>query len=209
MATRDQSAANAEYYRRNRRFESQRVRIRQAATRDRLRELRSVPCLDCGGTYEPHQMDFDHREPRTKSFRLTAGTAMLASAGRLKAEIAKCDVVCANCHRIRTQRRVAAEPRTDASPELVRKRRYWRAQLAMLERLKQRPCTDCGGHFPGCAMDFDHREPREKRYTVSRMVGRAGTKRIMAEVAKCDIVCANCHRDRTYRRREAGSSERE
>ena len=58
-------------------------------------------------------------------------------------------------------------------------------------------------------MDFDHRDPREKRYTVSRMIGRAGWARIMAEVAKCDIVCANCHRDRTYRRREASSSERE
>lgn len=58
-------------------------------------------------------------------------------------------------------------------------------------------------------MDFDHRDPGLKSYTVSRMVGRAGIVRIMAEVAKCDIVCANCHRDRTFRRREAGSSERE
>jgi hypothetical protein len=154
-------------------------------------------------------MDFDHRDPTTKSFRLTSGAAMLASAERLEAEVAKCDVVCANCHRIRTQRRGTTEPRADASAELVRKRRYWRAQLRMLERLKQRPCVDCGGQFPSCAMDFDHRDPGQKRYTVSRMVGRAGPKRIMAEVAKCDIVCANCHRDRTYRRREASSSERE
>ncbi len=58
-------------------------------------------------------------------------------------------------------------------------------------------------------MDFDHVQPGQKRYTVSRMIGRAGTATIMAEVAKCDIVCANCHRDRTGRRREAGSSERE
>jgi hypothetical protein len=41
------------------------------------------------------------------------------------------------------------------------------------------------------------------------MIGRAGTAKIMAEAAKCDIVCANCYRDQTYRRREAGSSERE
>ena len=154
-------------------------------------------------------MDFDHRDPATKSFRLTAGTAMLASARRLDAEISKCDVVCANCHRVRTRDRGRITASTDATRELERKRRYWRSQLRMLERLKRRPCADCGGVFPGCAMDFDHRDPAQKRYTVSRMVGRAGTARIMAEVAKCDIVCANCHRDRTHRRREAGSSERE
>lgn len=47
-------------------------------------------------------------------------------------------------------------------------------------------------------MDFDHRDPGSKRYTVTRMIGRAGTARILAEVAKCDIVCANCHRRRTH-----------
>ena len=134
---------------------------------------------------------------------------MLASSARLEAEIAKCDIVCANCHRARTRRRGTAGPSADPTSELERKRRYWRSQLKMLERLKRRPCSDCGGRYASCAMDFDHRDPREKRYTVSRMVGRAGTARIMAEVAKCDIVCANCHRDRTYRRREASSSERE
>lgn len=209
MSERDQRATNAAYYRRNRVFESRRVRIRQVATRDYLRQLRSVPCIDCGGVFESHQMDFDHRDPSDKSFRLTAGTAMLASADRLEAEIRKCDIVCANCHRIRTHGRGRVEPRPDASPELERKRRYWRSQIRELERLKERPCADCGGRFPSCAMDFDHRNPEEKQYTVSRMVGRAGLPRIVAEVVKCDIVCANCHRDRTYRRRETGSSERE
>ena len=197
------------YYRRNRRFERRRVRIRQDATRDYLRDVRSVPCADCGGAFAPHQMDFDHRDPAQKSFRLTSGAAMLASPARLEAEIRKCDVVCANCHRVRTQQRSGREPEGTASPELQRKRRYWRAQSRMLERLKQQPCTDCGGSFPPCAMDFDHQDPGQKRYTVSRMIGRAGSERIMAEVAKCDIVCSNCNRDRTYRRREASSSGRE
>jgi hypothetical protein len=50
-------------------------------------------------------------------------------------------------------------------------------------------------------MDFDHREPGMKRHGVTRMVGRAGAAAILAEVAKCDIVCANCHRSRTIARR--------
>jgi hypothetical protein len=40
------------------------------------------------------------------------------------------------------------------------------------------------------------------------MIGRAGTARILEEVAKCDIVCANCHRRRTFDRR-SGASVRE
>jgi hypothetical protein len=50
-------------------------------------------------------------------------------------------------------------------------------------------------------MDFDHRDPRTKWSAVTRMIGRAGTYRILEEVAKCDIVCANCHRLRTFVRR--------
>ena len=213
MATRDQRPTNVAYYERNREREIERVRTRQDATRDYLRGLRSEPCADCGGVFQPHQMDFDHRDPHEKAFRLTAGGAMLATPARLEAEIRKCDVVCANCHRQRTRLRQTSAGHGKApasgSPQLDRKRRYWRAQGRMIDMIKQRPCADCAGSFPACAMDFDHRDPATKRYTVSRMIGRAGAARIMAEVAKCDIVCANCHRDRTYRRREVGSSERE
>jgi hypothetical protein len=158
-------------------------------------------------------MDFDHRDPTVKSFRLTSGRAMLASWASLWAEITKCDVVCANCHRIRTVERAAKVARPSVpdhpSAELERKRAYWRMQARLLDALKDRTCADCGREYPACAMDFDHRDPIGKSQAVSRMIGRAGIAKIMAEVAKCDIVCANCHRDRTYRRRGAGSSERE
>ena len=63
------------------------------------------------------------------------------------------------------------------------------------------PCVDCGRTFPYFVMQFDHRDPREKKYLVSQMVGRTGTETILAEVRKCDIVCTNCHRERTYQRR--------
>jgi hypothetical protein len=133
-----------------------------------------------------------------------AGRAMLMSTRRLLAEAAKCDVVCANCHRVRTRdqhrvRRAGVAPGT--SRYLNRKRAYWRVQAQLLNALRDVPCSDCGNRYPPCAMDFDHRHPSEKCGVVTRMIGRAGTKRILAEVAKCDIVCANCHRIRTYDRR--------
>ena len=213
MRQRDQRATNASYYRRNRDREIARVRGRQDATRDALRALRQRPCHDCGGIFKPHQMDFDHREPIAKAFRLTSSRGMLSAQKDLTAELAKCDVVCANCHRIRTRDRArgrsGASQAGSSSDELARKRAYWRGQARLLDDLKSRACVDCARTFPACAMDFDHVRPDQKRYTVSRMIGRAGTATIMAEVAKCDIVCVNCHRDRTFRRREAGSYERE
>ena len=206
MSSRSQRAANVEYYRRNRDLELARVRERQLGTVELLRDLRDRPCMDCGDSFAPHQMDFDHRDPGLKCFRLTSGAAMLRSRAALLEEAAKCDVVCANCHRVRTRRQQIGQrsPSSNASPTLARKRQAWRAQARLLDALRDRPCMDCGRWFPPCAMDFDHRNPVTKRYTVTRMVGRAGTARLLEEAAKCDIVCANCHRLRTFR----GRSER-
>jgi formate-dependent nitrite reductase cytochrome c552 subunit len=186
-------------------MELQRVRVRQAAAVEMLRKLREVPCADCGGTFAPHQMDFDHREPSTKSFNVTTGPAKLVSAARLKAEVEKCDIACANCHRIRTQRSTdelrLVRVLTGQSTRIERKRRLWRGHQQVLNELRAVPCGDCGHTFPCCAMEFDHREASLKKAHVSRLIGRAGLATILAEVAKCDVVCANCHRMRTYLRR--------
>src|SRR5919108_6518282 len=105
VADRDQTRANKRYYSWNRERELARVKDRQAATVAFLRHMRERPCHDCGRHFAPHQMDFDHRDPMLKGYRVTEGRAMLKSRQALAEEIAKCDVVCANCHRIRTQAR--------------------------------------------------------------------------------------------------------
>lgn len=197
---RNQRPYNVEYYRQNRELELHRVRIRQAGMVALLRDHRRVPCADCGGTFKPHQMDFDHRDPSTKEFRLTAGRAMLMSTARVRAEMAKCDVVCANCHRVRTREAMRHRRKRPASnaPSRISKERIWKEQTSLLAELRSVPCADCGGRYDACAMDFDHRDPAAKRYTVTRMIGRHSTAVILDEVAKCDIVCANCHRLRTF-----------
>ena len=58
-------------------------------------------------------------------------------------------------------------------------------------------------------MEFDHRDPATKVRSVTQMIGNASIDRILAEVDKCDVVCSNCHRTRTYRRRSTSFSERE
>lgn len=64
-----------------------------------------------------------------------------------------------------------------------------------VRRLKDAPCADCGGRFPPYCMDFDHVRG-EKRANVAQLMCYS-LKAILAEIAKCDLVCANCHRIRT------------
>lgn len=72
----------------------------RAAIRSTVNELKSNPCEDCGGTFDPICMDFDHRPGEKK---IGSVSSMLwAGLDRVLAEIAKCDLVCANCHRLRT-----------------------------------------------------------------------------------------------------------
>ena len=68
----------------------------------------------------------------------------------------------------------------------------------IIDAIKNGPCVDCGNTFPPCAMDFDHRG--NKLDSVSRLVSNGfSINKIMEEIAKCDLVCANCHRIRTHK----------
>lgn len=209
-STRPQRPYNVRYYATHRDQEIQRVRTRQAATLEWLRQLRCVPCADCGERYPPHVMDFDHRDPATKSFLIAGGHGVSKSREDLLAEVAKCDVVCGNCHRVRTHRQRPDHawgwPSGGLSERLEEKRAVRLRQRQMLDRIRDVPCMDCGRRFPPYVMEFDHRDPALKTSEVMRMPGRAGDLRILAEVGKCDIVCTNCHRDRTFRRRLAANA---
>lgn len=59
------------------------------------------------------------------------------------------------------------------------------------------PCKMCGKTYPNYVMDFDHRDPATKKHPVSAMMGHSW-KAIQEEIAKCDLLCANCHRVKTY-----------
>lgn len=56
------------------------------------------------------------------------------------------------------------------------------------------PCVDCGESRLPC-LEFDHRVPSEKLFTIGLYMGAPHTK-MKAEIAKCDVRCANCHRIR-------------
>ena len=63
--------------------------------------LKTHPCVDCGNS-DFRVLEFDHRDPQTK---LDAVSSMLRTGkpwSVIEREIDKCDVRCANCHRIKT-----------------------------------------------------------------------------------------------------------
>lgn len=67
------------------------------------------------------------------------------------------------------------------------------AKREWLVSQKIRPCDRCSGSFPAYVMDFHHRDPATKLFTVGQTATR-GYEGLMAEIAKCDLLCANCHR---------------
>jgi hypothetical protein len=100
------SGYNATYYAAN----ASRHRDMRSAQRQAMREdvgaiierAKSQPCADCGRSFPPQAMDFDH----VRGHKEMDVTGMRRHGrSRVLNEIDKCDVVCATCHRRRTQRR--------------------------------------------------------------------------------------------------------
>lgn len=72
---------------------------------------------------------------------------------------------------------------------------------AKLVEMKSDPCTDCGICYPHYVMQYDHIGD-DKVAAIGEMVARCnGWETILKEVAKCELVCANCHAVRTWARR--------
>jgi hypothetical protein len=167
---------------------------RRAIARAYVTEILSDgTCRDCG-LADPAVLEFDHVGPKTMEVgRLVREAYRLE---RVVAEIARCELVCANCHRRRTRRRARAW-RTDpdwsaeADPRPLRRRNL----LFIANYLGSSPCVDCG-EADVAVLDFDH--VGVKRFGVVQLAYReASIASLEREIAECEVRCANCHRRRT------------
>ena len=185
----------------------------RARNRQLVRDyLAQGACLDCG-TRDFAVLEFDHRDPTSKTDDVSHLVRQAVSWQRIFAEIAKCDVVCANCHRRRTARSfgwrklLGLEPlvlpplpqRGTADYERIkstrsRLARQHRNRTLVLAYLREHPCALCGEGDP-VVLDFDHLETKLREVTVIASFG--GWADLLAEISKCRVLCANCHRRHT------------
>jgi hypothetical protein len=91
--------------------------------------------------------------------------------------------------------------RTTRPTRLAQAKRRQTAFFAWYAALKEgKPCADCGRTFHPVAMQWDHRPGTTKTADLSRLRSTTSKRRVLDEIAKCDLVCANCHAVRTFTR---------
>jgi hypothetical protein len=212
-----QSRYAREHYQRNtasylKRIAKNNQRIREK-NRQRLHNYLSTErCLDCG-IQDLAVLEFDHRDPLLKEYDVSALVGAAFSWSTVLREIAKCDVVCANCHRKRTARQFGwhkvAEPRPTLLPHLPKRgtadyeriksrrsglARRHRNRLLAWQYLADHPCIVCGVGDP-VVLDFDHLG--DKSRDVGWLIAAGCRATILNEISKCRVLCANCHRKHT------------
>lgn len=73
-------------------------------------------------------------------------------------------------------------------------RRRWRLKAKCVAYLGGK-CVRCGYKKSHAALDFHHRDPKTKLFSIAARLGSSGWAALRPELDKCDLVCANCHRE--------------
>lgn len=99
---------------------------------------------------------------------------------------------CRCCQRA-YERQYYKDFRAATRKENTQERRAWYKALK-----KNKVCVICGESDSRC-LDFHHRIPADKKFPIANVIaGTMSKKKILAEIAKCDVLCSNCHRKHHY-----------
>ena len=85
--------------------------------------------------------------------------------------------------------------------EIARMKRRIDSLRKFVNAVKNYPCVDCGVSYSHWIMVFDHLPGTDKVANVTNLAGTGSWSKTVDEIMKCDIVCSNCHADRTYKRK--------
>jgi len=98
-------------------------------------------------------------------------------------------------------RKGVAKTKTERLSNVKSHRLFVEKQRAFVWKLKQSPCVDCGQRFHPACMDFDHLPNSGKFLDISKIVSQGLSQNLLErELSKCELVCSNCHRLRTFNR---------
>lgn len=175
----------------------------------------------------PACLDFHHLEVDEKVMAVNKMVVHGYGKERLTEEIAKCELLCANCHRKEhhhpplvlgkdslsneTARSGSSENEQKNSPTVIWTAEQTHPRRADLRamvyeyRLMSNGCVRCEEADPAC-LDFHHVDEDEKIMAICDLIAyEPSDERLFEEIEKCELLCANCHRKEHYQIPEAVS----
>ena len=154
-------------------------------------------CIICGES-DSSCLDFHHIHPKDKKMTISRMMSSRRSWNNILKEISKCNILCANCHRIKDNQIKIPKNKRD---------QFRHKQRIKLNNYKEKlGCTICGFNSYGVALDFHHVDPSTKSGIIGRLIG-CKWETIQAELDKCQILCANCHRKYHHSERMGATSK--
>lgn len=103
---------------------------------------------------------------------------------------------CKYCHNEYSKKWAKTNPITGREWAKTRKKEI----RELVIQAKNKPCADCGFEFPYYVMDLDHIAGTKKFVLSVAASKHRSLDTVSKEIAKCEAVCANCHRARTFAR---------
>lgn len=82
-------------------------------------------------------------------------------------------------------------------PQTESSKQYKKLSRTLVLKAKDQPCADCGIQYPPCVMEFDHVRGT-KSFNIGGNSSWLSHQKLLKEIEKCDVVCANCHAMRTH-----------
>jgi hypothetical protein len=146
--------------------------------------LEEHPCVDCGEE-DTKVLEFDHVK-KGKLFTISRGYRRYGMK-KIKAEVKKCVVRCANCHKRKTAHVENSYRVVKGSTSFLTL-----AQKKVIRYLRAHPCTDCG-EDDITVLEFDHVRG-ERQFCIGGVVSHAKWEDVEREIKKCEVRCRNCHK---------------
>ncbi|MHB8597334.1 MAG: hypothetical protein ACYDER_11050 [Ktedonobacteraceae bacterium] len=167
----------------------------------------SLRCMKCGEN-DPACLNFHHRNKHEKTHNVSYYIYLYPNLKKFMQEVEKCDVLCANCHFIEHwqerdenadifEYQRLQEQFANTKGWLARKKireKFERLEtIIWLYRYKRTiVCELCGANHPAC-LQFHHVDRNNKLGEVGNLASGSNIKKLMREINRCQVLCANCH----------------